>query len=122
MSTKPPTRTWTKSSMSSFVFFDEDENAVKTQHLASRNMNIANASRLILELKDVLQSYGLRLQQVTSILLDNCAVMRGKKTGLETQVRKENPYLLDISGDTIHMVSNAAKALILGIAVSKVPP
>ena len=37
--------------------------------------------------------------------------MRGKKTGLESQARKENPYLLDISGDTVHMVSNAAKAL-----------
>ena len=62
-------------------------------------MNIANASVLMLELKYVLQSYGLRLQQVTTILLDNCAVMKGKKTGLETQVRNENPYLLDISGD-----------------------
>ncbi|CAK6966437.1 hypothetical protein MATL_G00068480 [Scomber scombrus] len=88
--------------------FDKDENAVKTQQLASRKMNKANASA---KLKDVLQSYGLWLQQVTSILLDNCAVMRGNKTGLETQVRNQNPYLLDISGDTVHMVSNAAKAL-----------
>ena len=86
-------------------FFDDEENKVKTQHLASRNVNIANASALMLELKDVLQSYGLGMQQVTSILLDNCAVMRGKKTGLETQLRKENPHLLDISGDTVHMVS-----------------
>ncbi|RXN16571.1 splicing factor 3B subunit 2-like protein [Labeo rohita] len=37
--------------------------------------------------------------------------MRGKKSGLETQARKENPYLLDVSGDTVHMVSNAAQAL-----------
>ncbi|KAL0149638.1 hypothetical protein M9458_055165 [Cirrhinus mrigala] len=58
-----------------------------------------------------MQTYGLEWRQVTSILLDNCAVMRGKKSGLETQARKENPYLLDVSGDTVHMVSNAAKAL-----------
>ncbi|KAL7850046.1 hypothetical protein SRHO_G00193950 [Serrasalmus rhombeus] len=63
------------------------------------------------ELKDVLRSYGLEWGQVTSILLDNCAVMRGKKSGVETLARKENPDLLDISGDTVHMVSNAAKAL-----------
>ena len=36
--------------------------------------------------------------------------MRGKKAGVETLVRKENPALLDISGDTAHMVSNASKA------------
>lgn len=59
-----------------------------------------------MELKDVLQS-----KQVTSILLNNCAVMRGKKTGLETQARKENPDLLDISGDTVHMMTNATEAL-----------
>lgn len=38
-----------------------------------------------------------------SNLLDNCTVMRGKKTGLETLVRKENPHLLDISGDTVYI-------------------
>ncbi|KAK9972430.1 hypothetical protein ABG768_022345 [Culter alburnus] len=92
-------------------FYDEDAGSVKTQHLASKKVNIANASALMLELNDVLHSYGLEWRQVTSMLLDNCAVMRGKKSGLETLARKENPNLLDISGDTVHMVSNAAKAL-----------
>lgn len=77
-------------------FFDDDAIRVTTQHMASRKVNIANASALMVELNDVLQSYGLEWKQVTSILLDNCAVMRGKKTGLEMQARKENPYLLDI--------------------------
>ncbi|CAB1422925.1 unnamed protein product [Pleuronectes platessa] len=38
--------------------------------------------------------------------------MRGKRSGVETQIRKENNALLDISGDTVHMVSNSAKALL----------
>lgn len=38
--------------------------------------------------------------------------MRGKRSGVETQIRKENPSLLNISRDTVHMVSNAAKALL----------
>ena len=38
-------------------------------------------------------------------------MMRVKKTGLETLARKENPNLLDLSGDTVHMVSNTAKTL-----------
>lgn len=32
----------------------------------------------MVELKDVLQCYGLQWKQVTSILLDNCAVVGGK--------------------------------------------
>ena len=39
-------------------------------------------------------------------------MMRGKKSGLETLARKENPNLLDLSGDTVHMVSSTAKALV----------
>lgn len=86
-------------------FFDNDAIRVTTQHMASRNVNIANSSALMVELKDVLHSNGLEWKRVTSILLDNCAVTRGKKTRLDTQARKENPYLLDISGHTVHMVS-----------------
>lgn len=82
-------------------FFDNESNRVITQHLASRKVNIANAPNLMLELKDVMQTYGLEWRQVTSILLDNYAVVRGKKSGLETQARKENPYLLDVSGETV---------------------
>lgn len=41
-----------------------------------------------------------------------CNGMRGKRSGVETQIRKENPSLLTISRDTVHMVSNAAKALL----------
>ena len=60
-------------------FFDEDAGSVKTQHLASRIINIANAEALTAELNDVLRTYGLDWRQVTSMLLDNCAVMRGKR-------------------------------------------
>ncbi|XP_076022485.1 H(+)/Cl(-) exchange transporter 6 isoform X2 [Genypterus blacodes] len=50
-------------------------------------------------------------KQIISILLDNCVVVRSKKTGVETQARKKNLHRLDISGDTFHMVSNASTAL-----------
>ena len=38
--------------------------------------------------------------------------MRGNESGLETLARKANPNRLDILGDTVHMVSNAAKSLL----------
>ncbi|KAL1277285.1 hypothetical protein QQF64_023958 [Cirrhinus molitorella] len=92
-------------------FFDEDMGKVVTQHLGSRKVNIADASTVTNSMADILQSYNLNWNQVVSVLLDNCSVMRGKQSGVETQIRKENPCLLDICGDTVHMVSNAAKAL-----------
>ena len=35
--------------------------------------------------------------------------MRGKNSGLETLIRDENANLLDVHGDTVHIVSNIAK-------------
>ncbi|KAL0149902.1 hypothetical protein M9458_054796 [Cirrhinus mrigala] len=93
-------------------YYDEDVGKVATQHLASRKLNIADALTITKTLTDILQSYSLNWNQVVGILLDNCSVMRGKKSGVETLVRRENPSLLDVSGDTVHMVSNAAKALL----------
>ena len=50
-------------------FYDEDAGSVKTQHLASKKVNIANASVLMMELNDVLHSYGMEWRNVTSVLL-----------------------------------------------------
>ncbi|XP_062268267.1 uncharacterized protein LOC133974640 [Platichthys flesus] len=93
-------------------FFDEDLGKVVTQHFGSRKVNIADASTLKNAIEEILNSYNLNWDQVMSVLLDNCSVMRGKRSGVETQIRKENDALLDISGDTVHMVSNSAKALL----------
>lgn len=62
-------------------------------------------------MSDILTTYSVKWDQGISVLMDNCNVMRGKKSGVERLIRKENPALLDISGDTVHMASNAAKAL-----------
>ncbi|XP_056441350.1 uncharacterized protein LOC130378664 [Gadus chalcogrammus] len=44
-------------------YFDEDMGKVLTQHLASRKVNIADASTLTQELTDILQSYSLNWDQ-----------------------------------------------------------
>lgn len=82
-------------------FFDEESGTKTTQHLASKMVNVAPI--LMEELGGILASYKLEWKQVISIIMDNCAVMRGKKGGVEAYARKENPCLLDISGDTVHM-------------------
>lgn len=50
-------------------------------------------------------------ENVVSVLLDSCAVMRGPKSGLETRIRNEKQNgLLDIDGDVCHHIHNASKA------------
>lgn len=84
-------------------FFDKDMGKVVTHHFGSRRVNIADASTLTNEMAEILHS--LNWDQVVSVLLDNCSVMRWKQSGVETQIRQQNESLLDVSGDTVHIVS-----------------
>jgi hypothetical protein len=90
-------------------FFDDDQNMIVTDHLASRKENISTAKNIFTHVSDILKKNGLNHSQIISCLLDNCNTMRGCKAGLETLLRKSNPKLLDIHGDTVHIVHNAAK-------------
>ena len=46
--------------------------------------------------------------------MDNCNTMRGAKAGVEALLRAENKHLLDVAGDTVHTVNNAAKLISSG--------
>ena len=69
-----------------------------------------SADCIFKELDSVFTDLKLPWENLVSILMDSCAVMRGSKAGLETLVRqKKAPHLLDIDGDSCHLVHNAAK-------------
>ena len=70
----------------------------------------SNSENIFLTVKQILNDRQLSISQVVSVTMDNCSVMRGVKKGVEARIREENPNLLDVSGDTVHMVNNAAKA------------
>ena len=57
----------------------------------------------------MLTENGLNHSQIISCLLDNCNTMRGCKAGVEKLMRNANTNLLDIHGDTVHIVHKAAK-------------
>ncbi|KAK6959648.1 ATP-dependent 6-phosphofructokinase [Biomphalaria glabrata] len=63
----------------------------------------------------LVQYYSDTKQQVISVTMDNCNVMRGAKNGVETIIKKANLCLLDVSGDTVHMINNAAKAFFVPV-------
>lgn len=92
-------------------YYDDEVGKVVIDHFGSRKQNIATAANIFQDVQDVLDVYGFKWDQVVSVLMDNCSTMRGVRGGVETLCRNENEHLLDISGDTVHMISNAAKAL-----------
>jgi len=47
--------------------------------------------------------------------MDNCNTTRGVRGGVETLIREKNACLLDVSGDTVHMINNVAKALMKNV-------
>ena len=89
-------------------YFDDDYNKILLEHLGSRIVNIATAANIFAAVSDILKERGLKWEQTVSCLFDNCNVMRGIKGGVETLARQANQNLLDIGGETVHLVHNAA--------------
>lgn len=92
-------------------YYDQDTCRVVVDHLGSRKQNLATAANILESIENVLGEYGISWMQIVSVLMDNCSTMRGVKGGVEALIREKNPSLLDISGDTVHMVNNVAKTL-----------
>ncbi|XP_030828178.1 uncharacterized protein LOC115919185 [Strongylocentrotus purpuratus] len=96
-------------------YFSEKENKVVTKHLSSFKVVTVNSETLYNHLVALFDKYSLKWENLVSILMDSCAVMRGSKSGLETRIRsKKAPQLLDIDGDSCHHAHNAAKAFCHG--------
>jgi len=93
-------------------YFDEETGKIEIAHLGSRKQNLATAANILESLESILAEYAIEWTQVVSVLMDNCSTMRGVRGGVETLIRQKNPNLLDVSGDTVHMVNNVAKTLL----------
>lgn len=89
--------------------FDADEGKVVVHHLQSIELTHVTSQCLFAAIEKVFGDYQLPWQNLTSVLLDSCNVMRGKQSGLETLLRKKNPHLLNIDGDACHHLHNASK-------------
>lgn len=93
-------------------YYDVESGRVVIDHLGSRKQNLATAANILASIETVLEEYEISWDQIISVLMDNCSTMRGVKGGVEALIREKNPNLLDISGDTVHMINNVAKTLL----------
>ena len=92
-------------------YFDDESGEILVNHLASVELVRTDAKSIFNAIVGVIESNKIPWTNLVSALLDSCNVMRGKKSGVETLLRKKAPHLLDIDGDTCHHLHNVAKAL-----------
>lgn len=90
--------------------FSPSANRIVINHLDAITLTKVSSEMLFEELDKLFVKHGLPWENLVSVLMDSCAVMRGSKHGLETLIRGRVPGLLDIDGDTCHHAHNAAKA------------
>lgn len=90
-------------------FWTQDQKIV-TKHLTSFDVTTVHSKVLFQELEKIFSENELPWKNLVSVLLDSCNVMRGKKSGLEKQIKTHCPHLLDIDGDSCHHAHNACKA------------
>lgn len=84
---------------------------VKVCHFGSLSCITVDSATLYEQIVQLMEKSEIPWDNMMSILMDSCNVMRGSKTGLETRIRREKaPHLLVIDGDVCHHGHNAAKA------------
>lgn len=82
---------------------------IVTEHLQSFSVNSVNSAVLFDSIVKLIDDKSIPWNNMMSVLLDSCNVMRGKKSGLESKLREKCPNLLDIDGDSCHHAHNCAK-------------
>lgn len=95
-------------------YFSPLVSKVVIEHLTSLSVTTVTAETLYNEIVKFFESNQIPWENLMSILMDSCKVMRGTKSGLETRIREQKaPHLLDIDGDSCHHVHNACKKFCL---------
>ncbi len=83
--------------------------SISTKHLSSYCVDSVNSEAIFQCLVQIFEKNNIPWQNLMSVLLDSCNVMRGKNAGLEVKIRSKCPHLLDIDGDSCHHVHNSTK-------------
>ncbi|KAG1658741.1 T-complex protein 1 subunit gamma [Nymphon striatum] len=82
---------------------------VVVEHLASVSLIKVASAPLFEQITGLFDKYNLPWENLMSVLMDSCNVMRGSKTGLEVRLREKASHLLDIDGDSCHHIHNCSK-------------
>lgn len=89
--------------------FSPSLNRIVVHHLAAITLVKVTSQSLFLEIEKLMDKHSLPWENLQSVLMDSCNVMRGEKSGVETKIRAKAKHLLDVDGDSCHHANNAAK-------------
>ena len=91
-------------------YYSCSEGRVVLEQLAAIEIVKVNSENMFNAFVDLFEENDIPWNNLVSILMDSCAVMRGCKNGLETRIRQEKaPHMLDIDGDVCHHMHNGTK-------------
>ena len=90
-------------------YFDEILGLSVVQNYKSVGMIEVNALTLFQTICNLFQDDQILFENLVSDLSDSTNYMRGKKSGLEKQLRDKAPQLLNVDGDCRHHVHNSIK-------------
>lgn len=93
-------------------YYSESEKEIVVEHLSSLSCiyATAEAEAVYEEIISVFEKYNIPYDNLMSILMDSCNVMRGLKSRVELKIRNNKAnHLLDIDGDSCHHIHNASK-------------
>jgi hypothetical protein len=91
-------------------FYNPNTRQVEVEYLGSINLLKVNAAAVRKSLVNFFAEHDLPWLNLISLMMDSCAVMRGSKSGVETQIRaNECKNMLNIDGDSCHHIHNVAK-------------
>ena len=91
-------------------YFSDSVNQVVVEHLESVSLYKVDSLTVYGEIVRIFNENDIPWDNLCSILMDSCGVMRGSKNGVETRIRRDvAPHLLDIDGDVCHHLHNATK-------------
>ena len=91
-------------------YYSEEQQRVVIEHLSSLQLYSVTSESVYNALHSLMINHNIPYENLMSIMMDSCAVMRGSKSGLETKIRRKHaPHLLDVDGDSCHHIHNAVK-------------
>lgn len=96
-------------------YFDPNLGKCVIDLIGCKEVNEAPAEKVIQAVDQVLKERNIDWSQVISILMDNCSAMRGSQGGVEVKARLRNKNILDIDGDAVHKINNAAQKLFTSV-------
>ena len=83
--------------------YSPGENKIVMQHLTAISLLKVDVDSIYKDITKYFQNYRIPWNNIISIMIDSCNVLRGSKSGFEKQICDTvGPHLLDIDGDSAH--------------------